>query len=90
MDAQNYENVSPKNVDLCKILKIHEKILFNPGTFIFVIVLYFKKRRCSQIEPQWKVQIKDGCEAPSLITFLKNHDVVQLLNCKLSFIYLKH
>ena len=47
----------------CKILKMREKILWNPQTF-FVFVLYCTKRRCSQIKPQLKVQIEDGREEP--------------------------
>ena len=42
---------------------MHEKILLNPQTF-FVFVLYCTKSRCSQIKPQFKVEIKDGLEAP--------------------------
>ena len=34
------------------------------ATFLVVFVLYCTKRRCSQIKPQLKVKIKDGCEAP--------------------------
>ena len=42
---------------------MREKILRNPQTF-FVFVLYFAKRRCSQIKPQKEVEIEDGREAP--------------------------
>jgi len=31
---------------------------------LFVLVLYFTKRRCSQIEPHFRVEIEDGREAP--------------------------
>ena len=41
---------------------MREKILFNSQTF-FVFVLC-SKRRCSQIEPQLKVEGEDGHEAP--------------------------
>ena len=30
----------------------------------FVFVLYCTKRRCSEIKPQFKIEIEDGREAP--------------------------
>ena len=42
-----------------EILKMREKILWNPQTFFFCT-----KRRCSQIKPQLKVEIGDEREAP--------------------------
>jgi len=47
-----------------KILKMREKILWNPLTFLVVFVLYCTKRRCFQTKPQLKVEIKDGREEP--------------------------
>ena len=63
MNAQNYKNVCPKDFDFCEILKMREKIFENSRKF-FVIILYCKKRRCSQIELQIKVQIEDVRKAP--------------------------
>ena len=60
MNVKNYKNLCPTVFDFCKIKKMREKILLNPRTFLFVIVLYYTKRRCSQIEPQLKVKIEDG------------------------------
>ena len=48
----------------CKTLKMREKILRNPQTYCFVLVLFFTNRGCSQIKPQLKDEIKDGREAP--------------------------
>ena len=61
MDAQNYKNLCPKVFDFYRILKMQcaKKILLNLELF-FDIVLYCTKRRCSQIEPQLKVEIEDG------------------------------
>ena len=38
----------------------------------FVFVLYCTKRRCSEIKPQLKVEIKDGREAPKDSSSLLN------------------
>ena len=53
-----------KFLGFCKILKIDTIILLNPRTFFFVFVLLCTKRRCAKIEPQSKVETKDGREAP--------------------------
>ena len=42
---QNLKKLSPKKLDFCKILKIHEKILLMPRTvFVYVFILYKEKR----------------------------------------------
>ena len=54
MDAQKYKHLGPIFlicVKFCKCAKIYYQIC-EP---FFVIVLYFTKRRCSQIEPQLKL-----------------------------------
>ena len=51
MNDWNFKNLCLKVFYFCKILKMREKILWNPQTF-FVFVLYCTKRRCSQIKPQ--------------------------------------
>ena len=53
-----------KFLGFCKILKMDTIILLNPRTFLFVFVLLCTKRRCAKIEPQSKVETKDGREAP--------------------------
>ena len=58
MDAQNYKNVCPKVIDFCKFLKLREKYYDSFNFCLFVIVLYCTQRRCSQIEPQLKVEAK--------------------------------
>ena len=60
MDAKNFKNLCPKRFLFYKSLKMREKILVYPRSFLFVIVLYGTKRRCSQIKPQLKVEREDG------------------------------
>ena len=38
MDAQNYKNLSPKNFDFVKILKIHEKKIVNPLNVLLLFI----------------------------------------------------
>ena len=49
------------------------KNIINSANFLFVIILYCTKRRCSQIEPQFKVELEDKREAhrPKSLVFLK-------------------
>jgi len=47
MNYQNFKNLRLKVFYFSKILKMREKILWNPQTFLFVFVLYCTKRRCS-------------------------------------------
>ena len=63
MNDQNFKNLCWKGFSFCKILKMHEKILWNPQT-IFSKFLYCTKRRCTQIKPKLKVEIEDAREAP--------------------------
>ena len=62
-ECSYFKNLSPKIFDFCKILKIQEKIK-NPQIFYYVFVSYSTKRRCSQKEPQLKVEIEDVREMP--------------------------
>ena len=52
-----------KKIRFLKNLKIHEKILLNPHTFLILFYIVCKKR-CSQKKPQFQVETEDGCEAP--------------------------
>ena len=51
MDAQN---LYPKNFGFCKILKIHENILFNSANL-------YKEKKFT--EPKLKIDIEDGRES---------------------------
>ena len=55
-----------KSFHFCKILKMREKVLRNPQTFLLFLFLYCTKRRCSQIKPQLKVEKEDGREKLSI------------------------
>ena len=63
MNDQNFKNLCLKVFYFWKIFKMRKKILWNPQTF-FVFVLYCTKRRCSEIKPQLKVEIREGRKAP--------------------------
>ena len=56
MHTQNYNIRFKKFLIFFFIFKMREKVFF--------IVFDCTKRRCSQIEPQLKVEIKDWPEAP--------------------------
>ena len=79
---QNYKNVCPKVINFCKFFKMREKKLCCPLTFLFVI-LYCTQRRCSQIQPQLKVEIKDVSKAKSLVYL---YTLLYCLSVCLSFV----
>ena len=54
------ELVFKRFFNFCNILKMREKILWNPQTFFLIV----QSKRYSQIKPQLKVEIEDGREAP--------------------------
>ena len=55
-DAQNYKNVSPKLFNFLKF-KSPQKIYYLIQKFVcYSLILY--KKRCSQIEPQFKVELE--------------------------------
>ena len=62
----------------CKILKMCEKIIWNPQTFFFTIR---EEWRCSQIKHQLKVEKEDGCEAPYQPSKLNCTITLQPLQC---------
>ena len=57
MNAQNYKKLCPK---FCKIWRCAKKNIMKSANFLFVFVLYCTKRRCSEIEAQFKVEIEEG------------------------------
>jgi len=54
MNAQNYTNLCSTEFDFCKILKMRKK------SYLIRELFYCTKKRCSQIEPQLKVELEDG------------------------------
>ena len=56
------QNLSQKYLDFLKNFKYLRKKITSRN--IFVLVFYCTKRKCTQTEPQLKVKIKDGREAP--------------------------
>ena len=82
---QNYKNVCPKVINFCKFFKMREKKLCCTLTFLFVI-LYCTQRRCSQIQPKLKVEIKDVSKAESLVYLYTLYTLLYCLSVCFSFI----
>ena len=59
MNDQNFK----KFMDKFFIFENAQKNIMKSANF-FVFVLYCTKRRCSEIKPQFKIEIEDGREAP--------------------------
>ena len=56
IDAQNFKHLSPKFFRFLLNFKNPQKQSLNLQTFLFVVVLYCTKKRCSHIELQLKLK----------------------------------